>query len=393
MMTDLTSDEIDAPPRPGVQYATGATQTDGGLAQPETETQTVAIHFDGENGHAGAVPGAVYFSRRDGTDISGARTNAGMQSRDDQTRIATSGLSSSRREEKMSSESRDTVDGARAAGRVHDTSRERVEEHRATSSKYEREEHRSSVTTSGRGEYIGRYDAEMSQRGGIAVTQTPLAPPPVLELEVTPDMTNGSWRVESLDQVNQKLAHDRRQRGVCELEYQGVSYRAMNDRDRSKSVDALGTSGGVVVRLDASNRQSGVSSSNNVDYRDSAEYTVHLRDCPPEGLARLEATEVDSRTARDRYHDQNTYRARSRARQEPEVETWKVKSIRGQSFQGTINVDTSRGYVTGQPFHYRAPLSPSSSDISSISQYDGSSVSEQYNEKESKKYYKVGKRK
>ncbi|XP_028414466.1 coadhesin-like [Dendronephthya gigantea] len=388
MMTELTGDEIDAPPRPRVQYATGATQTDGGLAQPETETQTVAIHLDGENGRADAGPGAVYFSRRDGTDISEARTNEGMQSWDDQTRIATtSGLSSSRREEMMSSESRDRVDGARAAGRVRDTSRERVEEQRTASSRYEREEYRSSATTSGRGEYLGRYDVEVSQ--------TPLAPPPVVQLEVTPDMTDGTWRVETLDQVNQRLAHDRRQHGLSELEYQGVSYRGVNDRNRSKSVDVLDTSdirsGGIVVRLDGLDRRGGVTtSSNSADYRDSAEYTVHLRDCAPEGLARLEATEVDSRTARDRYHDQDTYRARHRARQEPEVETWKVKSIRGQAFQGTINVDTSRGHVTGQPFHYQAPLSPSSSDISSISQYDGSSVSEQYNQKESKKqFYKM----
>jgi hypothetical protein len=393
MMTELTSDEIDA----GVQYATGATQTDGASALPETETQTVAIHFDGENGRAGA--GAVYFSQRDGGTISGARYNEGMQTRDDQTRISTtSGLSSTRREEMMTSESRDRPDGARVAGMARDRSRERVEA-RTTSSQYQREEYQSFAAASGRGEYLGRYDVGVSHAGERVVGQTPLAPPPVIELEVTPNQT-GSWRVETVDQVNERLAYEGRSRGASELQYQGVSYRGMHDRDRARSVDGLGTSdvrgSGVVVKLDASDGRGGLRTSDGMDSRETAEYTVHLRDCPPEALARLEATEVGSRNAHERYYNQDTYRARGRAgveKPEPEVETWKVTSIRGQAFQGTINVDTSRGHVTGQPFHYQAPLSPTSSDVSSISQYNGSSISEQYDERNSsrkEKYYKVG---
>ena len=103
---------------------------------------------------------------------------------------------------------------------------------------------------------------------------------------------------------------------------------------------------------------------------------------------------MDAKTAQEWCYNQDTYRARSRGgKSEPEVETWKVKSIRGQAFKGTINVDTSRGHVTGRPFHYQAPLSPTSSDISSISQYNGSSVSEQYDERNSsrkEKFHKVG---
>lgn len=382
MMTELTSDDIDAPPAPKVQYATGMTQTEGALASPETETQTVVIQLDGENGRAGTGAGAVYFSQRDGGDASGARYNEGMSTRDDQTRIAsTSGLSSAHI---RSSESRDHVDAGKAAVMARDKSRERIEEQRTTSSQYKREEYRSSIEG---GKYVGRYD--------VTVGQTPLAPPPVIELEVSPDQTNGSWRVETLDKVNQRLAYDGRRRGASELEYQGVSYRGMHDRDRSRSVDALGTGdvrdSGIVVRLDASD---GAKSNNVINSRETAEYTVHLRDCPPEALARLDATDVDAKTARERYYNQDTYRARGHGgRSEPEVETWKVKSIRGQAFKGTINVDTSRGNVTGQPFHYQAPLSPTSSDISSISQYNGSSVSEQYDDRDSsrkEKFYKVG---
>jgi hypothetical protein len=380
MMTDLTSDQIDAPPRPAAQYATGATQTDVAPPLPETETQTVAIHFDGENGRAGAGAGAVFFSQTDGAraGMSGARYNEGM--------------SSSRQGEMMSSESRDKVDGGRAAGMARDRSRERIEEQRMSSSQYQREEYRSSAAVSGRGEYIGRYDVGVSQAGALA--QSPLAPPPVIELEVTPNEANGSWRVETVDQVNNRLSYQGRSRGASELEYQGVNYRGMHERDRARSVDALGTTdvrdGGIVVRLDASDGQGGLRTSDSMD----AEYTVHLRDCPPEALVRLQSTEADS--ARERYYNQDTYRAKSRGRSEverpePDVETWKVTNIRGQAFQGTINVDTSRGHVTGQPFHYHAPQSPTSSDISSISQYNGSSISEQYDERKSSKkgFYKV----
>ena len=383
MMTELTSDEIDAPPRPQVQYATGMTQTEGAPALPETETQTVVIQLDGENGRAGTGAGAVFFSQRDGADISGARYNEGMSTRDDQSRLAaTSGLSSSQ----IRSGSRDQVDAGMVAGVSRDRSRERIEEQRMTSSHYEREEYRSST---GGGKYVGRYD--------VAVGQAPLAPPPVIELEVTPDQTNGSWRVETLDQVNQRLAYEGRSRRASELEYQGVSYRGMHDRDRARSVNALGTSdvrdNGIVVRLDASDGWKGLKTSEGINSHETAEYTVHLRDCPPEALARLDATEMDAKAAQERYYNQDTYRARGRGgRSEPEVETWKVKSVRGQAFKGTINVDTSRGHVTGQPFHYQAPLSPTSSNISSISQYNGSSVSEQYdgrNSSRKEKFYKV----
>ena len=388
MMTELTSDEIDAPPRPRAEFASDATQTDAVISGPETETQTVAIQLDGES-TAGVGAGAVYFSQRDGRDISGARYNEGMETRDDQSRMAAvSGLSSSKM---MSSQSRDRVDGARGSGVARDRSRDRVEEHRMTSSQYQREEYKSSAMTSGRGEYIGRYD--------VSVGQTPLAPPPVVELEVTPNQTDGSWRVETLDQRNQRLAYEGRHRGASELEYHGVSYRGMNDRGRARSVDQLGSSNvnrsGVVVRLDASDGRGALRTSDNVNSGEAAEYTVHLRDCPPEALARLQATEVDSKNIRENYHNQDTYRARGQlevAKGEPEVETWKVTSIRGQAFKGTINVDTSRGHVTGTPFHYQAPLSPSSSDISSVSQYyNGSSISE-YDERDSskkEKYYKV----
>ena len=397
MMTELTSDEIDAPPRSGVEYATGATQTDAVPPLPETETQTVAIHFDGENGSAaGAVVGAAtgagagYFFQRGGTDTPGARYNDGMKTHDDQTRIATtSGMSS-----------RDQVDGARVSGIARDRSHGRIEEQRMTSSQYQREEYQSSAVTSGRGQYIGRYDVGVSHAGERAVGQAPLAPPPVIELEVTPNQTDGTWHVETLEQVNNRLAYQGQSRGTSELEYQGVSYHGMHGRDRSRSVDGLGTSdvkgGAVVVRLDASDGGGGVRTGGGMESRETAEYTLHLRDCPPGALARLEATDVDSRTAQENYYNQDTYRARDRARphpgrSEPEVETWKVTNIRGQAFQGTINVDTSRGQVTGQPFHFQAPLSPTSSDISSISQYNGSSISEQYDERNSSKkgFYKV----
>ena len=235
----------------------------------------------------------------------------------------------------------------------------------------------------------------VSHAGERAVGQVALAPPPVIELEVTPSQTDGIWRVETLEQANNRLAYQGRTRGLSELEYQGVSFRGMHDRDRARSVDTLGTSdvkdGAVVVRLDASDGRGGLRTSRGVDSRETAEYSLHLRDCPPETLARLEATDVDSRTARENYYNQDTYRARGRARPEPEVETWKVTNIRGQAFQGTINVDTSRGQVTGQPFHFQAPQSPTSSDISSISQYNGSSISEQYDERNSskKQFYKM----
>lgn len=416
MMTELTSDEIDAG---RVHHSTGFTETDGGSRPPETETQTLAVHLGNESGHRTGT-GAVFFSRSDGnvaeattagattsrtatsgTTISGAQNNEGFKYGDRYEQIhASTGVATSRREEMLTGAAvsgRSQVDGARVAGAG--MSRENMmttQAERMRSSQYEREATRSyqdslRATNSG-AQYIGRYDVETVYPGQGAWGGHPAGPPPTIELEVSPRYEDGSWKVERIEKVD-----DRMRVGAVgglrqsELEYNGVGYRSVEDVGQSRGFESRGfESRGLEYRgLESRGLESRGLECREVGYRGVDEgdttITVRLGDTFP---ARLETRELEagaaSRAAHERYSKEDTYRAKRGG-----VETWKVDSIRGQAFEGTVNVDTARGRVTGQPYVYKAPSSPTTSTTSS--QFNGSSISEQFGGESSKKgkYYKV----
>ena len=382
-MTELTSDEIDAP---RVPYGTGITQTDSGSRLPETETQTLAIHLGAEDGRS-VDTGALYFSTGEGdveeSQMPGAKYNEGFKYGEEHKRATRSRIDTSRREEKLAGTGvagYSKVDGARVIGT--DMSRERMmarQEERMRSSQYEREAMRSyqdSLTAESGGEqFIGRYEVETVYPGQATWKRNPLGPPPTVEIEVSPDYEDTSWRVERIEQVNG--------RG-------GIGAIAESRVDGRRTIGAAGR--GVHDRRDFADVSGREARAMELDYRgigfhgeDKSErtITVHLGDAFP---ARLDARELESTTDRDRYFNEDTYRARR-----GNVETWKVDCIRGQAFENTVNVDTARGRVTGQPYQYHAPLSPTSSTTSSSSQFNGSSISEQFGDHSSKrgKYYKV----
>ena len=393
MMTDLTSDEIDAG---RIRHSTGITETDTGFRPSETETQTLAVHLGDENGRR-ADTGAVFFSRSDGnvagattsgTTISGARNNEGFKYGDryEQTHVS-SGVATSRREEMQSGAAvsgLSQVDGARGAGAG--TSREKMttQAERMRSSQYEREATRSyqdslRATSSG-AQYIGRYDVETVYPGEGARGRHPAGPPPTIELEVSPRYEDGSWKVERIEKVDDRLRVGAVAR-QSELEYNGVGYRSVEEVGQSRGLEYRGLES---QGLDSRGLECRGAGYRGVDEGDTT-ITVRLGDTFP---ARLETRELESgdvsRAARERYFNDDTYRGRRGG-----VETWKVDCIRGQAFESNVSVDTARGRVTGQPYVYKAPSSPTTSTTSS--QFNGSTISEQFGDASSKKgkYYKV----
>ena len=401
MMTDLTSDEIDAG---RVRHSTGITETDTGFRSSGTETQTLAVHLGDENGRR-ADTGAVFFSRSDGNvagattsgatisgatttgatssgaTISGAQKNEGFKYGDryEQTH-ASSGVATSRREEMLTGAAvsgRSQVDGARGAGAG--MSRERMtttQAERMRSSQYEREATKSyqdslRATSSG-AQYIGRYDVEAVYPGQGARARPPAGPPPTIELEVSPRYEDGSWKVDDRLRVGAVGARQ------SELEYNGVGYRTVEE-GRGLEYRGLESQG-----LDSRGLECRGVGYRGVDEGDTT-ITVRLGDTFP---ARLETRELESgdvsRAARERYFNDDTYRGKRGG-----VETWKVDCIRGQAFESAVSVDTARGRVTGQPYVYKEPSSPTTSTASS--QFNGSTISEQFGDASSKKgkYYKV----
>ncbi|XP_046839932.1 uncharacterized protein LOC124434102 [Xenia sp. Carnegie-2017] len=394
MRTVLTTDETDAPPKSNVRYATEGTQTD--TARQTGSSQSISLNIDeGERGGT--------FKH----DAYGARYNEGMQRHEDETRIAGSSAfrdqSTDSRRNVITSKSRDIVDGSQRTEIAHEESSGRSDSKIMTSSQYEREKFQSSERGREGGErYEDRYD----------VSITPGAHRhPVADLETSQKTHDGTWRVETLDEVNGRMSSERRYRDEAELDYQGISYRGHGYRghgyrshgaERSMNIRESSDArrGGIVVRLAAGDDYNGMLSTAETDTSTAAEYTVHLHDYPPAAVARLQANETQS--LQERYFEEETLRAGSRSRharaessgEEVEVENWKLTSIRGEAFKGDIYGDSSSEHGSLHTFHLEAPpsfhlegppLSPSSSDITSISQYGGSSIGDQYTEERRKK--------